>query len=47
VPYGREWYAYSMRRLRENPEIAGHVMRATLRMGAAKHGNATNHGKRR
>jgi proline dehydrogenase len=47
VPYGRDWYAYSMRRLRENPEIAGHVMRATLRMGAAKHGNATNHGKRR
>ena len=30
VPYGREWYAYSMRRLRENPEVAGHVVRATL-----------------
>jgi proline dehydrogenase len=30
TPYGREWYAYSMRRLRENPEIAGHVARATL-----------------
>ncbi len=30
TPYGREWYAYSMRRLRENPEIAGHVVRATL-----------------
>lgn len=28
VPYGRDWYAYSMRRLRENPEVAGHVMRA-------------------
>jgi proline dehydrogenase len=33
VPYGRDWYAYSVRRLRENPEIAGHVMRATLGMG--------------
>jgi proline dehydrogenase len=30
VPYGRDWYAYSTRRLRENPEVAGHVMRATL-----------------
>ncbi len=30
TPYGREWYAYSMRRLRENPEIAGHVARAAL-----------------
>jgi proline dehydrogenase len=38
VPYGRDWYAYSMRRLRENPEIAGHVMRATLRRGAGADG---------
>jgi proline dehydrogenase len=30
VPFGREWYAYSLRRLRENPRIAGYVMRATL-----------------
>jgi proline dehydrogenase len=30
VPYGRDWYAYSIRRLRENPEIARHVIRATL-----------------
>ena len=30
TPYGSEWYAYSMRRLRENPEIAGHVARAAL-----------------
>lgn len=30
VPYGREWYAYSLRRLRENPEVAGHVMRAMV-----------------
>jgi proline dehydrogenase len=27
VPYGRSWYAYSMRRLKENPAIAGHVLR--------------------
>jgi len=30
VPYGRDWYPYSMRRLRENPEIARHVLRAML-----------------
>ncbi len=30
VPYGRDWYKYSIRRLRENPEVAGHVIRATL-----------------
>ena len=27
VPFGRDWYPYSMRRLRENPSVAGHVMR--------------------
>lgn len=27
VPYGRAWSAYSMRRLKENPAIAGHVLR--------------------
>lgn len=31
VPYGRHWYQYSTRRLRENPKIAGHVLRALLR----------------
>jgi proline dehydrogenase len=30
VPYGRDWYPYSIRRLRENPEVAKHVVRATL-----------------
>lgn len=25
VPYGRRWYEYSLRRLQENPAIAGHV----------------------
>ncbi len=30
VPFGEDWYAYSIRRLRENPRIAGHVFRALL-----------------
>ena len=30
VPFGQQWYEYSLRRLKENPEIAGHVARATL-----------------
>ena len=30
VPYGRDWYPYSMRRLRENPTVAHHVVRAML-----------------
>jgi len=27
VPFGELWYAYSLRRLRENPNIAGHIFR--------------------
>lgn len=27
VPYGRSWHAYSMRRLRENPDIAGQIVK--------------------
>ena len=27
VPYGTEWYEYSVRRLQENPKIAGYVAR--------------------
>jgi proline dehydrogenase len=30
VPYGQDWYPYSIRRLRENPEVARHVIRAVL-----------------
>jgi proline dehydrogenase len=33
VPFGQQWYAYSVRRLRENPQIAGHALRAMLRRG--------------
>jgi proline dehydrogenase len=28
IPYGPDWYDYSLRRLRENPRIAMHVLRA-------------------
>jgi proline dehydrogenase len=31
VPFGKEWYAYSLRRLKESPDVTGHVMRSTLR----------------
>lgn len=30
VPFGRDWYPYSTRRLRENPAVARHVIRAML-----------------
>ena len=30
VPYGDDWYAYSVRRLRENPEMAQHIARDTV-----------------
>ena len=30
VPFGTHWYEYSMRRLQENPRIAGYVARDTL-----------------
>jgi proline dehydrogenase len=30
VPFGEEWYAYSLRRLQENPKIAGYIAADTL-----------------
>jgi proline dehydrogenase len=30
VPYGRKWYEYSLRRLQENPKMAGYVARDIL-----------------
>jgi proline dehydrogenase len=30
VPYGEQWYAYSMRRLQENPKIAGYIAADTF-----------------
>ena len=31
VPYGPSWYAYSLRRLRKNPAIAGYVLKSMLK----------------
>lgn len=28
VPFGADWYGYSVRRLKENPSVAGHVFKA-------------------
>ena len=28
VPFGKHWYQYSIRRFKENPQIAGHVLKA-------------------
>lgn len=30
IPFGRDWYAYSVRRLRENPRLAGYVLKAMV-----------------
>jgi proline dehydrogenase len=30
VPFGRAWYAYSLRRLQENPKIAGYIAADTI-----------------
>lgn len=30
VPFGEDWYGYSTRRLKENPQIASHVAKAVL-----------------
>jgi proline dehydrogenase len=31
VPFGEHWYPYSVRRLRENPQIAGYALKALFR----------------
>ena len=30
VPFGRHWYEYSLRRLQENPKLAGYIAADTL-----------------
>ena len=30
IPFGEQWYAYSVRRLRENPQIAGYALKAVF-----------------
>jgi proline dehydrogenase len=27
IPFGKDWYKYSIRRLKENPQIAGHIFK--------------------
>ena len=36
VPFGRDWYAYSVRRLKENPSIARHVVRRIVGLGPSE-----------
>jgi len=36
VPYGEAWYAYSTRRLKENPEIAGYIIKNILSFKSSK-----------
>mgnify|MGYP001598149290 CR=1 FL=1 len=31
VPFGEHWYAYSTRRLKENPNVAGMIVKALFR----------------
>lgn len=33
VPFGKDWYGYSTRRLKENPQMAGHVAKAIFGIG--------------
>ena len=35
VPFGEEWYAYSTRRLKENPQIAGSIFREFVGLSKA------------
>lgn len=30
VPFGRQWYAYSMRRFKENPQVAGYILKSVV-----------------
>ena len=32
VPFGEDWYGYSTRRLKENPQVAGYIAKAVLGM---------------
>lgn len=31
VPFGKQWYQYSIRRFKENPQVAGYVLKALFR----------------
>ncbi len=34
VPYGKQWYAYCMRRLKENPKMTGYIIKALFKRRA-------------
>jgi proline dehydrogenase len=40
VPFGEHWYAYSLRRLQENPKIAGYIAADTLGRLVRRNGSA-------
>jgi proline dehydrogenase len=41
TPFGSHWYAYSMRRLQENPKIAGYIAADTFnRLIPGRNGSA-------
>ena len=31
VPFGKDWYDYSLRRLKENPDIGGYILKNLFR----------------
>ena len=33
IPFGKKWYEYSLRRLKENPNIAGNIIKGVLTFG--------------
>ncbi len=37
VPFGKEWFAYSTRRLKENPNIVGHIFRNMMNRLMGRH----------
>ena len=40
VPFGRQWYEYSLRRLQENPRIAGYVATDTVARFLGRNGSS-------
>jgi proline dehydrogenase len=33
VPFGKQWFGYSTRRLKENPKMATHIIKAIFNKG--------------
>lgn len=42
VPFGAQWHAYSMRRFKENPEVAGYVFKALFKRNIKSHAPLKN-----